>query len=339
MNPRQEASMPSRLYPVAKSITQVTKLLKISPEQTVRRAGLPRDILRNEGKGLTPAQVFDLWSAIEIEANRPDLPLYLSKLFAHAPFTPAMFSFSCSPNVRIGFQRLSVFKPLMGPMKLEVSEDNTCLHIEIGSVDPAVPAPSQLVWFEALYLLESARCYTAEFIRPVQVHLPELANLGEDVLEFLGCGPDLGGGARLSFRKKDADLPLITENAESWPEFEQKLRRDMEAHETDTPIVLRAKRVLHDMLPSGEASIEVMCRRLAMSRRTLQRQLKEEGETFQTVLASTRAELAMHYLGEDGLNIEEISYLLAYREPNSFYRAFQSWTGMTPAEARGMAAH
>ncbi len=339
MNSKLQATMSNRVYPVARSITQVAKLLKISAEQALRRAGLPRDILRNEGKGLTPAQVFALWRAIEAEANRPDLPLYLSKLFAHAPFTPAMFSFSCSPDVRIGFQRLSVFKPLMGPMKLEVSEDDSGLHIEIGSVDPAVPAPPQLVWFEALYLLESARCYTAELIQPAQVQLPELTNLGEDVLEFLGCKPDLGGGARLSLRKEDADLPLITENEESWPEFEKKLRREMEAHETDTPIVLRAKRVLHDMLPSGEANIEAMCRRLAMSKRTLQRQLKEEGETFQTVLASTRAELAMHYLGEDGLNVEEISYLLAYREPNSFYRAFQGWTGMTPAEARGMVAH
>jgi AraC-like DNA-binding protein len=110
----------------------------------------------------------------------------------------------------------------------------------------------------------------------------------------------------------------------------------METHETDTPIVMRAKRALHDMLPSGEANIEAMCKRMAMSKRTLQRQLKEQGETFQTVLESTRLELAMHYLNEEGLKVEEISYLLAYREPNSFYRAFQGWTGMTPAEARDM---
>ncbi|MFS8047550.1 helix-turn-helix domain-containing protein [Rhizobium sp. BR 314] len=331
--------MSGRLYPVGKSIIQVAKLLKISADRTVRRAGLPRDILQNEGKGLTPNQVFALWNAIEIEANRSDLPLYLSRLFAHAPFTPTMFSFSCSPDVRTGFQRLSVFKPLMGPMKLTISEDDTGLHIEIGSVDPAVPAPPQLVWFEALYLLESARCYTAEFITPAHAQLPVLTNLDKGVLDFLGCDPELGGGARLSLRTDDADLPLITENEESWPEFEKKLRRDMESLETDTPVVLRAKRVLHAMLPSGEASIEAMCRRLAMSKRTLQRQLKEEGETFQTVLAATRAELAKHYLREDGLNVEEISYLLAYREPNSFYRAFQSWTGMTPAEARRIVAH
>ena len=329
--------MPTRLYPVAKTVKQVSKLLKFEPDQVVRRAGLPRDFLRNEGKGLTTAQVFDLWRAVEVEAKRPDLPLYLGKLFAHAPFTPAMFSFSCSPDVRTGFHRLSVFKPLMGPMKLDVSEDETGLHIDIGSVDPAVPAPLPLVWFESIYLLECARCYTAEHIVPLQAQLPAMDHLGADVLEYLGC--QTSHGARITLRLEDASLPLITENEESWPEFEKQLRREMEARETDTPIVVRAKRVLHDMLPSGEANIEAMCGRMAMSKRTLQRQLKDQGETFQTVLSSTRSELAMHYLNEDGLSIEEISYLLAYREPNSFYRAFHSWTGMTPAEARGMATH
>lgn len=328
--------MKARQYPVAKSITQVAKLSRVSADQLVRRAGLPRDILRHEGKGLMPAQIFALWRALEVEANRPDLPLHLAQLFAHAPFTPAMFAFSCSPDIRTGFHRLSVFKPLMGPMKLKVTEDDTCLHIETGSVDPAVPAPPQMVWFETLFLLECARCYSAEHIVPERAQLPPLASLGDEVLNYLGCTPELGSSARLSIKRTDADLPLITENDEAWPDFERRLRRELDELAGDTPISLRAKRVLHDMLPSGEANIEAMCERLAMSKRTLQRQLKEEGETFQTVLTATRSELAMHYLAEGSLSVEEISHLLAYRETNSFYRAFQVWTGMTPAKARGI---
>jgi AraC-like DNA-binding protein len=30
----------------------------------------------------------------------------------------------------------------------------------------------------------------------------------------------------------------------------------------------------------------------------------------------------------------EISFLLGYDDPRSFYRAFQSWTGLTPQLAR-----
>jgi len=30
----------------------------------------------------------------------------------------------------------------------------------------------------------------------------------------------------------------------------------------------------------------------------------------------------------------EISFLLGYEEPNSFFRAFHAWTGQTPEQAR-----
>lgn len=46
----------------------------------------------------------------------------------------------------------------------------------------------------------------------------------------------------------------------------------------------------------------------------------------------------MVYLRERQLSAEETSQLLAYRDPNSFYRAFRDWTGVTPAEARGLHA-
>ncbi|MFT3722901.1 MAG: helix-turn-helix domain-containing protein [Hyphomonadaceae bacterium] len=324
---------------MAKPLKQLSKLLKFSPEQALRRAGLPTDLLLNEGKGLTPSQTFDLWTAISVEVSRDDLPLHLAQLFAHAPFTPAMFSFSSSPDVRTGFQRLSLFKPLMGPMRIDVTEDAEGLHLAIGSVDPEIPAPAMVVWFEALYLLECMRCYTAEMIKPLGVRLPELKNAGRETIEFLACTPEIAANACLTIAAEDASLPLITDNAEAWPAFEQQLRRQLEERAGDTPATMRVKRALHEMLPAGEASIEAMCKRLAMSKRTLQRELKDEGETFQSVLASVRSELARQYLAQDNLSVEEISYLLAYREPNSFYRAFHGWTGLTPAEARTSQAH
>ncbi|MGW9031461.1 helix-turn-helix domain-containing protein [Streptomyces sp. NPDC055722] len=33
------------------------------------------------------------------------------------------------------------------------------------------------------------------------------------------------------------------------------------------------------------------------------------------------------------MTVREIAFLLGYEDPNSFYRAFHSWTGKTPAQA------
>ena len=94
------------------------------------------------------------------------------------------------------------------------------------------------------------------------------------------------------------------------------------------------RQCLQELLPSGRCGIEDVCERLLMSRRSLQRHLLSEGQNFRGILDQLRAEISQSYLAQDQLSIEEISYLLAYRDPNSFYRAFHSWTGMTPRQAR-----
>ena len=52
------------------------------------------------------------------------------------------------------------------------------------------------------------------------------------------------------------------------------------------------------------------------------------------MLAGLREELAKHYLKSSPMTGAEISFLLGYEDPNSFFRAFRGWTGETPEAAR-----
>jgi AraC-like DNA-binding protein len=70
-----------------------------------------------------------------------------------------------------------------------------------------------------------------------------------------------------------------------------------------------------------------------LSKRTLQRRIEAEGTSYQQILKETREALARHNLEKTALPVAEISFLLAF-EPNSFYRAFRAWTGMTPESVR-----
>ena len=81
-----------------------------------------------------------------------------------------------------------------------------------------------------------------------------------------------------------------------------------------------------------------MARKLALSKRTLQRRLHRENTTFQEILNSTREDLARHYLARTSLSGAEISYLLGFEDPNSFFRAFHTWTGQTTEQVRVMHA-
>jgi AraC-like DNA-binding protein len=77
-----------------------------------------------------------------------------------------------------------------------------------------------------------------------------------------------------------------------------------------------------------------VARSLATSTRTLQRRLREEGTSYQAARKATRESLARHYLRNGGMSVGQISFLLGYETPTSFYRAFHSWTGQTPERAR-----
>ncbi len=86
-------------------------------------------------------------------------------------------------------------------------------------------------------------------------------------------------------------------------------------------------------------SIEALARQLAMSPRTLQRRLADEGSSYQEILVETRREAAERFLGESALSVAEVGYLLGYSEPAAFHRAFKRWHGVTPVEFRRRARH
>ena len=47
-----------------------------------------------------------------------------------------------------------------------------------------------------------------------------------------------------------------------------------------------------------------------------------------------RKELAEHYLAKSSISSGEISFLLGFQDNNSFLRAFNAWTGSSPAAYR-----
>ncbi len=73
---------------------------------------------------------------------------------------------------------------------------------------------------------------------------------------------------------------------------------------------------------------------LAMSERSLTRQLGREGTSYAALLAGVQAERARNYLRNPGLTVSEVGYRLGYTEPATFTRAFTRWTGSSPLQWR-----
>lgn len=87
-------------------------------------------------------------------------------------------------------------------------------------------------------------------------------------------------------------------------------------------------------LPVGKCSIDSVAGDMGVSRRTLQRRLKERDTNFQQLLQGVKSNLARRYLEDKNLSIIEIAFLLGYADPSSFSAAFKSWSGSTPSDYR-----
>ena len=73
---------------------------------------------------------------------------------------------------------------------------------------------------------------------------------------------------------------------------------------------------------------------LGMSVRSLRRYLSESGVTYQELLDQVRRDLAMDYLRNSPLSVEQVAQLVGYGEAASFRKAFRKWTGEAPGEFR-----
>jgi len=63
---------------------------------------------------------------------------------------------------------------------------------------------------------------------------------------------------------------------------------------------------------------------------TLRRRLAAEGTSFMEIKSALRRDTALHFLGKQGLSIEEIAQRAGFSESSAFIRAFKGWTGVTP---------
>jgi len=87
------------------------------------------------------------------------------------------------------------------------------------------------------------------------------------------------------------------------------------------------------LLPDS-ATIDVVARAIALSVRTLQRRLDEEGTTFLEVLDGVREELARRALQRPDTSLVDVAERLGFSDLATFSRAFKRWTGQPPGMFR-----
>lgn len=321
-------------YPIAQGLAASCVILNIDQARVLRRAGLSEDFADDPNATASVQDYFRIWEAVAVESDRDDVVLHLAREAAHIQIVPEVIAFSCSPNVETGLRRLAVYKPLIAPVELSVVRTEAGLKVTKRPLFSDVKVPPALAAFDVIYLTELIRITTAKHVCPTCVTLPEIADGTVGMSDYLGVEIAVGDSIDFTIRTDDAALPLLSASTSLWDAYEPRLREALAEVHPRGGIESRVGLALIDLIAGGSATIDAVSRKLGVSRRSLQRELTKEGTSYSKILDSTRASLAYTYLSRDELSIDEISFLLGYKDPNSFYRSFQGWTGKTPSEVR-----
>lgn len=327
----------NQTFPLQIGWNTLLKDLGMRPEKVLRHANLPLDLLSRPATSLTTEAYFSFWRALEAEAGDALFPLRIVDAITAEVFDPPLFAALCSSHLMHAVQRLAKYKQLIAPMRLEVQvQRDGDLRVSPRWLLAQGNVPPTLEVAELAFFVKLARLGTREQVKAVDLILPTppSASQARSYQAFFGVSARQGPHASLTFSASDSLRPFLTANDSMWRVFEPDLRRRLSALDATASTAERVRAVLLELLPANAANIDTVAERLALSKRTLQRRLEQEGENFRALVNLTRENLARHYLANTAMPAGEIAFLLGFEDPNSFYRAFQDWTGQTPDSAR-----
>jgi len=309
--------------------------MNISPQDVLTQAQMPLDLLNRKAPTVTDDEYIRLWNGLaHVLRDEPTFPLRIVQSISAEMFSPPIFACFCSENLNVALRRIVYYKPLVGPLRLNVEQNKHGTIVSFHGLNPGEALPATLIAFELGFWVQIARLATRDHIIPVAVHTT--VDLAEKTTyeDYFGVKITRDSFNGLTFASEDAAKPFLTASDEMWSIFEPKLNLRMQDLQKEASFRDRVRATLMEILASGQYSMADVASKLAISTRTLQRRLSDADTTFQKELDGLREELARNYLAKSDYTSGQIAFLLGYEDPNSFFRAFRSWTGQTPEVVR-----
>jgi AraC-like DNA-binding protein len=303
--------------------------------EVARRSNLSLGAIKDD-LPVTTQQFFDVWRAIETVSGDPAIGLRIAKGLDGAVMPLPFLAAYHARDFGDALHRVARFKRLCAPEELRLSLNSEEVVVTLDWLHAqGAQAPSALVDATMSSLVELGRRGTGAPIVPRRIELARKPTAKAELEACYGRQVRFRSSTdRLVFHRDDLQRSFGTYNQDLLDVLESELDRRLGQASGDNSVSKQTRWVLRRRLTAGRPDIGSVASELAMSERSLQRKLTEEGVTFQGVLSQTRHELALEYLADPSLTLIEVAYMLGYEDQNSFFRAFRRWEKLTPAAWR-----
>lgn len=239
-----------------------------------------------------------------------------------------------SPSVRTALNNITIFQTLISESgSYRINEREGCkeqvINCEYMPVSNSVPVNVHQVLAVVIGTIGLIRAISNNAIKVKRLYLPRSLN-AKLIAKKLNCEViNRAGNFTICFSTEHFDNPISGCDSHLYQlniTYAQELLRIKKA---GVALIDSVKTLIksHGFSSANIQNIELS---LGMHKRTLQRNLLEQGTSFRRIKEEALKERAGNLLLQNKIDIESVATILGYSEPSAFHRAFKSWFGVTP---------
>jgi AraC-like DNA-binding protein len=308
--------------------------------QMAQEARLPPWALRASGM-LPSRHTMRLWELAERTFEKPDIALTILERHQVGDLDLFDYLFTTAATLREGLETAGRYLHLIttcNQRRVEAETDQQTTY-SYRHAEPGGRGEDLCLQYNVGAIYARARAATGQAVRPVHVAFAQPAPPSHRWLtEALGTrNIDFGAPVTtFSFSTRDLDLPMLGADARL-----ARILNQYAASLTPSPPVSwsgRFRQVLAESLAAGSSSLEYVARRMAVSPRTLQRQLAEHGTTWRAELNAARQREAGRARQSGSMSAAVLAQRLGYSDSRSVRRALRRWAGEGTGTSAGRPA-
>jgi AraC-like DNA-binding protein len=331
MAPKPNVRVQSDMVPLSVALLARLDAIGIDVARVLERAGVPQPASSVAVLHLDTQRFFAVWAAIGEVGADEEVGIRIGSEAFDGKLDLASLCALHSRDLSDAFKKLSRYKRLTCPedVRVDVADGEAAVTFHWLLADAS--APDLLVDAIFASTVKLAGRASGGAITPKRIELARRTKGQRRLARHFKC--DIRFDApidALVFSSTDMRTPFITHDEslvhELVPGLDAELASISKHESFDGQVDAALLRGMRGQRPS----VETLAAELAVSPRTLQRRLAQNGTYYQERLDAVRQRVAHRLLANTNLDLGEIAWFLGFEELNSFSRIFNQWEGVTP---------
>lgn len=321
----------------SRAMIQACAKLGLDTERILQAARLDRATIDDPDARITLEQSATVWQKAYELSGDPNLALHAIEVLPFGAYRVIDFIAASAPTVGTALAKVSDYFPLIHDvvrLPYVVGDEIVTFDLEAPSRPETITRPYAEYTLAAVFLRTRIATHQQYPLIRVEFSQPAPPDITEHERVF-ECPVVFGAGAcRLVIARAVWETPRTGSDPALFSVLDTHARMLLDRRPAPDDLVGRVRHAIGAELRGGSPRLAPVAKRLAMSPRTLQRRLRDEGILFNDLLDAMRFEAAKSYLARRDVAGAEVAYLLGFAEPSAFNHAFKRWSGQTPMEYR-----